>query len=68
VEKDFPEQLSYLPNRKKRNLDLSIEEKEYNKIHSRKRIVIEYTICILKKYRIMSNVLEMIRKNERCQI
>jgi hypothetical protein len=56
VEKDFPEQLSALPYRKKRNQqDLSQEEKEYNKIHSRKRIVIEHTICKLKKYRIMSD-------------
>jgi hypothetical protein len=56
VEKDFPEQLPALPYRKKRNQqDLSQEEKEYNKIHSRKRIVIEHTICKLKKYRIMSD-------------
>ncbi len=60
VETDFPEQLSALPHKKKRNQqDLSIEEeKEYNKIHSKKkRIVIEHTIiCRLKKYRIMSDV------------
>ncbi|MER5175977.1 MAG: transposase family protein [Candidatus Nitrosocosmicus sp.] len=56
VEKDFPEQLSALPCKRKRNQDLSQEEKEYNKIHSKKRIVIEHTICRLKKYRIMSEV------------
>jgi hypothetical protein len=50
VEKDFPEQKSYLPNRKKRNIDLSVDEKGYNQNHSRKRIVIEHTICRLKKY------------------
>jgi hypothetical protein len=55
VEKDFPDQLSELPYKKKRNQDLSQEEKEYNKIHSRKRIMIEHTICKLKKYRIMSD-------------
>ena len=55
IEKDFPDQLSALPYRKKRNQDLSSEEKEYNKIHSRKRIVIEHTICRLKKYKIMSD-------------
>ncbi len=56
VEKDFPEQLSALPYKKKKNQqDLSQEEKEYNKIHSKKRIVIEHTICRLKKYRIMNN-------------
>ena len=56
VEKDFPEQLSALPYRKKRNLELSEEEKEYNTCYSRKRIVIEHTICRLKKYRILSDV------------
>ena len=43
VEKDFPDQLSALPYKKKRTQqELSQEEKEYNKIHSKKkRIVIE---------------------------
>ena len=45
VEKDFPVQLSSIPYRKKRNVQqLSKNQKEYNKIHSQKRIVIEYTI------------------------
>jgi DDE superfamily endonuclease len=58
VEKDFPEQISSLPNRKKRSQkDLSHEEKECNRNHhSRKRIVIEHTICRLKKYRIMGDI------------
>jgi len=54
VEKDIPEQLSSIPNRKKRNLDLSSEEREYNKSHSKKRILIEHIICRLKKYRILA--------------
>ena len=54
IEKDFLYQLlSALPYRKKKNQDLLQEEKEYNKNHSRKRIVVEHTICRLKKYRIM---------------
>jgi hypothetical protein len=41
VKKDSPEQLSILPYRKKKNHELSAaEEKEYNKSHSKKRIVI----------------------------
>src|SRR4051794_2329386 len=52
VEKDFQEQLSDLPCKRQRNCELSVDEKEYNKIHSKKRIVIEHTICRLKKYRI----------------
>jgi hypothetical protein len=55
VEKDFPEQISALPSKRKRNQDLSQEEIEYNRIYAKKRIVIEHTICKLKKYRIMSD-------------
>ena len=36
----------HIYNRKQRNLELSAEEKEYNKNHSRKRIVIEHTISV----------------------
>jgi hypothetical protein len=56
VEMDFPEQLSALPCKRKRNQILSQEEIDYNMIHSKKRIVIEHTISRLKKYRIMSDV------------
>ena len=56
VEKDFPEQPSSIPNRKKRNLELSQEEIGFNKNHSKKRIVIEHAICRLKKYRILADV------------
>jgi len=56
VEKDCPEQLSALPYKRKRNCERSVEEKEYNKIHSKKRIVVEHAICRLKKYRIMSDI------------
>jgi hypothetical protein len=56
VEKDYPEQLSVLPYKKNKNQVLFEEEKEYNKIHSKKRIVVEHTICRLKKYRILSDI------------
>ncbi len=56
IETDFPEQLISIPNRKKRNLELSEDEKEYNKNHSKKRIVVEHTICRLKKYRILADI------------
>ncbi len=56
VGKDFPGQLSSLPSRKRRRKkDLSHEEKECNQNHSRKRIVIEHTICRMKNYRIMGD-------------
>jgi hypothetical protein len=54
VEKDFAEQptIIALSYKKQRNQEISAEEeKENNKIHSKKkRIVIEHTICRLKKY------------------
>ena len=54
VEKDFPDQKSSIPNRKKRNQkELAQGEKEHNQNHSSKRIVIEHTICRMKKYRII---------------
>jgi hypothetical protein len=57
VEKDFPEQKSSLPIKKEKDCKLSSQEKDYNRIHSKKRIVIEHTIiCRLKKYRIMNDV------------
>jgi hypothetical protein len=58
IERDFPEQLlSTLPYKKNRNQpEISQEEKEYNRIHSNKRIIVEHTICRLKKYRILADV------------
>ena len=48
VEKDFHEQKSYIPNRKKKNQELLQEGIEYNKNHSRDRIVIEQHLQIEK--------------------
>ncbi|MFL6379848.1 MAG: transposase family protein [Nitrososphaeraceae archaeon] len=53
VEKDFPTVKSVLPIRKRRNNMLSYEETTYNKKHSQLRIIIEHTICKLKKFGIM---------------
>ena len=52
----FPKQLSALPYKKKRNQFLSDDEKEYNKIHSKMRIIEEHIKSRLKKYRIMSDI------------
>ena len=43
------EQISSLPIKKKRNQDLTLNEKDYNRIHSKRRLVIEHAICRLKK-------------------
>ena len=50
VERDFPGQISSLPNKKK-NQKESVKKKKINQYHSRKRIVIEHTICRMKKYK-----------------
>jgi hypothetical protein len=57
VVKDFSQQPSSMPYKKKRNLELSQKEMESNKNHSKKRIVIEHVIiCRFKKYRILADV------------
>jgi len=57
VEKDYPKQKSSLPIKKEKGcFELTTQEKEYNRNHSAKRIVIEHTICRIKKYRIMNDV------------
>ncbi len=44
VKKDFPEEKSSFLPIKKRNHELTVVEKEYNRNHSRRRIVIEHAI------------------------
>jgi hypothetical protein len=56
IEKDYPDQLYALPCKKRCQEELSQEEKEYNTIHSKKRIIVENTIRRLKKYKIMSDI------------
>ena len=57
VEKDFPDQKSSLPNRKRRSQkEIPMEEKGYNQSHSKRRIVIEHTICKAKKYKILADM------------
>jgi len=49
AEKDFQQQLSSLPYRKKRNQEISKEERYYNKDPAKRRIVIEHTIYRYQK-------------------
>ena len=59
VEKDFPEQLSLHYRIERREImELSQRRKRIQQKHSKKRIVIEHTICRLKKYRILQMYLE----------
>ncbi|HSF00005.1 MAG TPA: transposase family protein [Nitrososphaeraceae archaeon] len=52
-EKDFPTVKYSLPLKKKKDMELTEEQKEYNKNHSRQRVIIEHTICRIKKFCIM---------------
>ena len=38
VDKDFPQQISSIPNRKERNLQSSEEQKEFNRGQAKKKI------------------------------
>jgi hypothetical protein len=55
IQKDFPTVKSVLPYRKKRKSELSMEERRYNKKHVKLRIVVEHTICRIKKFGIIGS-------------
>ena len=52
VEKDFPKQISILPYKKKKGKELTISQKEWNKIQSKIRIKVEHAISKIKKFKI----------------
>ena len=55
VQNDFPTTVkSVLPFRKKKNVVLSGEETIFNRKHSQLRMIVEHTICRIKKFGIMS--------------
>lgn len=54
IERDFPSANAVLPIKKKRNRSqLTKREKLYNKRHRRQRVVVEHTICRIKKFGVM---------------
>ena len=55
IENDFPDLRAVLPVKNKRNIELIKKEKRYNKRHSRQRVIVEHTICRIKKFGIMGN-------------
>ena len=66
VEKDYPEQKSSLPIKKDKDCELTVQQKEYNREHSKRRIVIEHVIARLKKYKIMNDVFRnRLRNNDK---
>ena len=52
VEKDFENQISILPYMKRVGKELTVSQKEWNKIQRSIRIKIEHAISKIKKFRI----------------
>lgn len=55
VEKDFPDQISIIPYKKKKGKKLTDSQKEWNKAQSKIRIKVEHIIAQIKKFRINSD-------------
>ncbi len=55
VEKDFTKQISILPYKKKKGKELTVHQKEWNKIQSKIRIKVEHAISKIKKFRISTD-------------
>ncbi len=55
IENDFPDVKVVLPVKKKRNIELTKKEKIYNKKHRKQRVIVEHTICRIKKFGIMGS-------------
>jgi hypothetical protein len=66
VEKDYPQQKSSLSFKKEKDCELTVQQKEYNRNHSKRRIAVEHVIAGLKKYGIMNNIFRnRLRKYDR---
>ena len=57
VEKDFPDQISILPYKKRKGKDLTDSQKDWNKAQARIRIKVEHAISKIKKFRINSDTI-----------
>ncbi len=55
IQKDFENQISILPYKKKRGKELIVFQKEWNRIQSKIRIKVEHVIAQIKKFRISSD-------------
>ncbi len=56
IQKDFPDQISIMPYKKKKDRELSTSQKEWNRSQSKIRIKVEHVIAQIKKFRISSDV------------
>jgi len=53
---DYPAQESSLPIKMEKDCELTTDEKEYIRNHSKRRIVMEHVIYKLKKFKIVKDV------------
>ena len=56
IQKDFENQISILPYKKKKGKTLTVPQKEWNKLQSKIRIKVEHVIAQIKKFRINREV------------
>lgn len=59
IEKDYQCQELFIPHKKPKKQELTIEQKEENKELASKRIVVEHALAGLKRYRILSDRLRL---------
>ncbi len=56
INKEFPDRDAVVPYKRARGTELSPEQKEFNKKHSKMRVYVEHAIRRVKRFRIMSDV------------
>ncbi len=54
-EKDYVVKKLFLPHKKPKKQELTVEQKAVNKVLASERIVVEHSIAGLKRYRILSD-------------
>ncbi|MGH7453386.1 MAG: transposase family protein [bacterium] len=59
IEKDYAFKELLIPNKKKKNQELSAEQKDENKLLASERIYVEHAIGGMKRYRILSDRLRV---------
>ena len=56
INKEFPDRDAVVPYKKQKGVELSPEQKEFNKKHSKVRVYVEHAIRRVKRFRIMGSV------------
>jgi len=65
IQKDYPDQPLYLPYKARRNHPLTPEEKEYNRLLARYRIVVEHTNAQLNQFQVLAQGYRHAREGHR---